>query len=458
MECFVLKAFELAERLNPHYYRPKYVEIDKKIEISNYESKRINDFAKVICGPFGSSIKVEDYKNKGIPLIRISNIDDNQQLSDQNITFISEDLAGKLKSYKIKEGDLIISQRGTLGLIAKVPSFFKNAIISANFIAIKNIKEVSADYLKIVLSSKYGQMQIERRISGQVQTKITTDDIKYLKIPILPQKVRSYIVEIIESAISQKIQKEQESNKLLNSFEEIVFKEIGLKLPEQKQKAIFSINVSKLEGAINPERYAKGFKLDASFNWIEIKDVGIINRETFTPSKEEPGTEYSLLRIDDLENYPQTAVIRDIKGKDISGVILKVEQSDVLIARLGPTLENKKFIIVPKAKKPLVASTEFIDLRCNEKNNPIFVISILKTDFYKNLMIQKARGATPSRRRLSHEDFAKLPFPKVDLNKQNKIAEEIAKTIKIAGNFKKESKIVLNEAKAEIDKLILGEK
>lgn len=51
---------------------------------------------------------------------------------------------------------------------------------------------------------------------------------------------------------------------------------------------------------------------------------------------------------------------------------------------------------------------------CYEYHNPLFVLSVLRTNFYKSLMIQKSRGATPSRRRLSHEDFSELPFPKID--------------------------------------------
>ena len=109
--------------------------------------------------------------------------------------------------YEVKKGDLVISQRGTLGLIASIPNYFENAIISANFIAIKKLKDISAEYLRIFLNSKYVKTQLIRKTSGQIQTKITTDDIKLIKVPIPPLKIQNKIVETIESAFKTKEQK-----------------------------------------------------------------------------------------------------------------------------------------------------------------------------------------------------------------------------------------------------------
>jgi len=207
-KCFVILSDEIEDRLDCHFYKPEFIEIVKKIRgLGGYETKQIKEFANVICGPFGSSIKVSDYKDSGVPLIRIANINENGELLPQNTTFISKELAKKLKSYQVKKNDLIVSQRGTLGLIAKISDFFDEAIISANFIAIKDIKEVLPEYLKFFLSSKYGQKQLVRKISGQVQTKITTNDIKSLLIPILPLQIQNQIVEMMRSAYKKKAEK-----------------------------------------------------------------------------------------------------------------------------------------------------------------------------------------------------------------------------------------------------------
>lgn len=93
----------------------------------------------------------------------------------------------------------------------------------------------------------------------------------------------------------------------------------------------------------------------------------------------------------------------------------------------------------------------------DEKKYPYFVLHLLKTNFYKKLMIQKTRGATPSRRRLSHKDFSELPFPKIDIEIQNKIAEEVKRRMQKAESLQKEAKQFLEEAKRKVEGIIIGE-
>lgn len=69
-------------------------------------------------------------------------------------------------------------------------------------------------------------------------------------------------------------------------------------------------------------------------------------------------------------------------------------------------------------------------------------------------MLQKSRGATPSRRRLSHEDFSKLPFPKINLNLQNKVAEEVKRRILESEKLKIESNKIIEDAKKRVEEMI----
>ncbi len=48
------------------------------------------------------------------------------------------------------------------------------------------------------------------------------------------------------------------------------------------------------------------------------------------------------MRIDDLPNKPQKAEIRKVKGNQIAGNVQRVKIDDVLVARLEPTIVNKK--------------------------------------------------------------------------------------------------------------------
>ena len=100
-----------------------------------------------------------------------------------DIIYISEELGNSLSRTQVSAGDIVISQRGSLGQCAIVDDTFPKLNISANIIAIKNPKGVSAEFIRNYILSTVGQTLLERASSGQVQQKITTQDIADLLIP-----------------------------------------------------------------------------------------------------------------------------------------------------------------------------------------------------------------------------------------------------------------------------------
>lgn len=100
-----------------------------------------------------------------------------------DIIYISEELGNSLSRIQVTAGDIVISQRGSLGQCAIVDDTFPKLNISANIIAIKNTKGVSAEFVRNYILSSVGQTLLERASSGQVQQKITTQDIADLLIP-----------------------------------------------------------------------------------------------------------------------------------------------------------------------------------------------------------------------------------------------------------------------------------
>lgn len=78
----------------------------------------LGELADVICGPFGSAITNKDYQESGIPLIRITNISGDGYMDYSDIIYISEELGNSLSRTQVSAGDIVISQRGSLGQCA----------------------------------------------------------------------------------------------------------------------------------------------------------------------------------------------------------------------------------------------------------------------------------------------------------------------------------------------------
>jgi type I restriction enzyme S subunit len=196
-KSFLTYFSELKSRHDSSYYKPEYKAFEAAYKSAPIKTIKIGRIGKVICGPFGSSVTSKDYAECGTPLIRISNINSEGDLSSKGIIYIPDELAESLSSYKVFEGDLIVSQRGSLGLVSVVTAELSGAIISANLVAIKNLRNIEANYIQVIIGSVIGRNQMKRKMSGQVQEKITTGDIKSLEIPVIDHDKQLEIIKKI---------------------------------------------------------------------------------------------------------------------------------------------------------------------------------------------------------------------------------------------------------------------
>lgn len=83
-------------------------------------------------GPFGSKLVSKDYRDEGVPVIRGTNLPDSSWFSDDNLVFVSEEKADELLANNAHPGDVIFTQRGTLGQVGLIPldSPFERYVIS----------------------------------------------------------------------------------------------------------------------------------------------------------------------------------------------------------------------------------------------------------------------------------------------------------------------------------------
>lgn len=74
-----------------------------------------------VGGPFGSELTTRDYTDAGVPVIRGNNVSGDMAFFDDDFVFVSEEKAEMLASNTAHPGDLVFTQRGTLGQIGLIP-------------------------------------------------------------------------------------------------------------------------------------------------------------------------------------------------------------------------------------------------------------------------------------------------------------------------------------------------
>ena len=72
-------------------------------------------------GPFGSDLVSTDYVSEGVPVIRGTNLPSDSKLSLDNLVFVTETKADALHLNCALPGDLVFTQRGTLGQVGLIP-------------------------------------------------------------------------------------------------------------------------------------------------------------------------------------------------------------------------------------------------------------------------------------------------------------------------------------------------
>ena len=85
-----------------------------------------------VGGPFGSNLTTRDYVEEGVPVIRGNNLPAGSSFHDDDFVFVSEKKADDLRANTAYPGDVVFTQRGTLGQVGLVPmeSRFPRYIIS----------------------------------------------------------------------------------------------------------------------------------------------------------------------------------------------------------------------------------------------------------------------------------------------------------------------------------------
>lgn len=407
----------------------------------------IGQIADVVCGPFGSAIKNTDYQDFGIPLVRITNISKMGYMDYSDLVYISEELGNSLSRTQVSAGDIVISQRGSLGQCAVVDDQFDKLNISANIIAIKNIKGVSAEFIHDYILSSIGQTLLERNSSGQVQQKITTQDIANLIVPINCDEKR--LIAFMRDAYGCYTKKLQKKEELLNGMSEYILSMLNLELSDYKQRLCVSVQLREIlnDGTFSaeyyhPERMIAIHALRAQKNLEMAKLVDIVDfcREIVNSAD----CRAKFLGLAGVES--QTGELSGT-NEEATGQAFTYQAGDVLYGRLRPYL-NKVLL----AEESGICSTEFHVMRV--KNTSAILPEYLSAIMLSDLIVAQTKHMMTGNThpRISNEDVKNLYIPLPELSMQQTIISELGQRRAKARILKQEAEQDWKIAKAQFEK------
>lgn len=263
-KIFIVQRSEIEGRLDP-----KMALYNRKVLHSLYPKVRLKDV--LLCKPqYGasepgvprSSIKEPRY-------IRITDIDENGLISHDELGATAKIIEDK---YILCENDILIARSGaTVGKAyihkpALYDCFFAGYLIRFIINTDKALPEYIFTYTQLNAYKEW--VNAIQRPSGQPN--INSEEYQSLEIPLPNIERQQVIVDVIKSAYLQKKQKESEAKKLLDSIDTYILNELGITIPEidaSLENRLFFTSFKDVTGS----RLDPYYKLYFSSNYKSVK-------------------------------------------------------------------------------------------------------------------------------------------------------------------------------------------
>lgn len=178
-------------------------------------------------GPFGSNIRKENYRPKGVPVIRGLNLNA-ERFYDAGFVFLSEEKADELKNSNAFSQDIIFTAQGSIGQVGIIPkhSTYPRYILSQNLMKVTcDTNNIDPLYVFYYFRSHYGQLEIfsYENPTGVPCISQPLTSLKSFRLPVPPLPEQRAITVIL-GTLDDKIELNRQMNKTLEAMARSLFK------------------------------------------------------------------------------------------------------------------------------------------------------------------------------------------------------------------------------------------
>ncbi len=237
-------------RIDAEYYRKEI--LDRLSVLDRHNKENLSKLAEFIIGPFGSTVKVEQYVDKSeYRYIRNKDIND-FVIKDVDPALIPQEVYDSLSQFHIKKNDLLITVVGTLGKVAIAKEKDTKSIFSCKSTIIRS-KDINPFYLLAYLNTETGNLFSLRGKRGAIQEGLNLSDLKEIQVYVPSNTFQ----EQIEKTIKTSFTKNEISELTFKKAEIILLSELGMTSWQPKHQLTFIKKYSDTQQAkrIDAEYY-----------------------------------------------------------------------------------------------------------------------------------------------------------------------------------------------------------
>lgn len=349
-----------------------------------WHAVKVEDVAapdKYACvgGPFGSNLTRKDYVDTpGIPVSRGSNLTLGERLfKDDDFVFVSEDKAISLIQNTAYPGDIVFTQRGTIGQVALIPknSRFPKYILSQNQMKFTpDPTKADVNFLLYYFLSPIAQEIILRNSIGSTIPGFNLTQLRKFPVPLPPLPEQKAIAQILGS-LDDKIELNRQMNQTLEAMAKAIFKSwfVNFDPVRAKMEGRQPAGMDAATAELFPAEFEESALGLIPKGWDEVpfEELFLIPlRNGLTKPKAVRGNGTYMVNMGELFAYRR---IGDIKMDRVPLTESEAEKSllqtgDILFARQSLTLEGAgQSSIVIEAKEARTFESHLIRCRLNPK-------------------------------------------------------------------------------------------
>ena len=361
----------------------------------NWERRKVTELGKIFIGLV--TTMTEHYKDKGVLLIRNSDIKDGRFEFGNNPIYLEESFAQANSNRMHQLGDVITVHTGDVGTSSVIRDKQINSLGFATIVTRPNTLLITSDYLCSYLNTPQHKKWAVGVSTGDGRTNYNLGDYYDCIVPVPSLREQHKISEFMSCLNNVLILQQHKLDKL------------------KDLKKAYLTEMFPAEGERMPKRRFPGF--EGEWSTKELREITSLITKGTTPLDKSGEGEVNFIKVENLDaSNGKILSCSKISSEEHNGYLKRsqLNENDILFSIAG-TLG--RIGIVESRILPANTNQALAIIR-NERSNLRYLAIALKSGSVTNFILRNPTiGAQPN---LSLEQVGSLeiPFPSLDEQKQ----------------------------------------
>jgi type I restriction enzyme S subunit len=354
-------------------------------------------------GPFGSNLKVSDYREAGVPLVFVRNIRA-RAFATGDLKFVSSAKAESLRSHHVRQDDLLVTKMGDPPGDAAIYPLAEKGIVTADCIKLTPHPSVNVRYLLHALATPAVERQIIKITQGVAQPKMSLARFRHgVRLSLAPSAEQDRIVAAIEEQFSRL--------------------DAGVAALERVRQ-----NLNRMRSA------AFALIADSVDAWVTLGEIAEVVGGVTKDSKRQSDpsfVEVPYLRVANVQRgYLDLAAITTIRVPTTTAEKLRLEPRDILFNEGGDRDKlGRGWIWEGEVKDCIHQNHVFRARLLTDKFDPRFVS--MHGNTFGRTWFEKMGKQTTNLASLNLTTLKSFPVPNLPIERQHEIVAEVERRLSL---------------------------